>query len=162
MAKHALLLFGLLGLFGSLLADENVISTLLHIKQQNNAPNIKQLHGRIRMNGEFWETDCKCSKKSSGMQGRACNPTKVKVFIDKKGTGMSVEGLHKYVGDVKKLDWTKVSTASFSCLDGRRKDNSLSKIESSKAHREPTLESSYSPSTYTPSTSQPSQRWTSS
>lgn len=123
MLSYSLLWLSLAGL---LLADEGIIESLLHIKPQDNTPDMKHLHGRIRMNGEFWETDCSCSKQSSGMQGRACNPTKLKVFIDKKGEGMKVNELHEYIGDVKKLDWTKVSTSSFSCLDGRRKDNALS------------------------------------
>jgi hypothetical protein len=114
-------------IIGTAKAQEGLIPSLLHIKPENKIPDMKHLHGRIRMNGEFWETDCTCSKKTTGLQGRSCNPSKVKVFIDKKGNGLNAEELMAYIGDVKKMDWIKVSTSSFSCLDGRRKDNSLSK-----------------------------------
>lgn len=123
------LFWAIVALFAQVMAEEGLIPSLLHIKPDNKAPDMKHLHGRIRMNGEFWETDCSCSKKSTGMQGRSCNPSKVKVFIDKKGNGLNAEELLSYIGEVKKLDWTKVSTSSFSCVDGRRKDNSLSEIE---------------------------------
>ena len=116
-------------LMASVSAEEGLIPSLLHIKPDNKLPDMKHLHGRIRMNGEFWETDCSCSKHSTGMQGRSCNPSHAKVFIDKKGNGLNVDQLKDYIGVVKKLDWTKVSTASFSCLDGRRKDNALSRLE---------------------------------
>jgi hypothetical protein len=124
---HSKLLF-LLGLLAGVLADLNdaIIPALLHINPPKYTPDIKHLHGRIKLNGEFWETDCQCSKKATGLQGRSCNPTKLKIFMDKKGLGMNAEELQTYIGEVKKLDWTKVSTSPFSCVDGRRKDSKLS------------------------------------
>lgn len=113
---------------GEIQANDFLVPSLLHIKPTNKLPDVKHLHGRIKLNGEFWETECSCAKQSTGLQGRSCNPSKMKLFKDKQGLGMSPEQLYKYIGEVKKLDWTKVSTSSFSCVDGRRKDNHLSTL----------------------------------
>jgi hypothetical protein len=107
-------------------ATDFLIPTLLNQKIEHEKPDLKKLHGRIKINGEFWETDCSCSKKDTQMQGRSCNPNKIKEFMDKKGLGLNAVQIKDFFGDVKKLDWVKISTASFSCVDGRRKDNDLS------------------------------------
>ena len=125
MLGALLLLMGLVVFVRADIADV-ILPSLLHIDPPVTTPDMKHLHGRVRLNNEYWETDCKCSKSASGLQGRSCNPTKVKVFLDKGGLGMSAEELQTYIGDVKKLDWAKVSSSSFSCVDGRRKDNLLS------------------------------------
>lgn len=114
-------------LLGSLSAIEFSIPSMLHINKDNLKPDMKHLHGRVKMGDQFWETDCQCSKKPTGLKGQACNPIKMKLFMDKKGLGMDAKELMSYIGKVKKLDWTKISSSSFSCVDGRRKDNLLSK-----------------------------------
>jgi hypothetical protein len=116
------------------LGTDFLIPTLLNQKIEHEKPDLKKLHGRIKINGEFWETDCSCSKKDTQMQGRSCNPNKIKEFMDKKGLGLNAVQIKDFFGDVKKLDWVKISTASFSCVDGRRKDNDLSKHTVNQRH----------------------------
>jgi hypothetical protein len=46
------------------------------------------LAGKIRINGQIWETSCDCSKEHKSEIVPSCNPSNMKIFKDKPGTGL--------------------------------------------------------------------------
>lgn len=50
----------------------------------------------------------------------------MKIFRDKTGNGLGFRKVRKLIGNIKDYSWTKVSKASFTCVDGRVSYDSLS------------------------------------
>jgi len=82
-------------------------------------PTTKNVAGRVKIGGNVWEMQCKCPDKKVKVRQGTCNPALIKIFRDKKGSGLETKDVRKLLGDIKKYNWAKVSTSSFMCVDGR-------------------------------------------
>ena len=108
--------------------SETLIPTLMSGQDhEKNSINKNGLSGKVRINGYVWETTCDCStNQAESQQKSACNPSNMKIFRDKTGNGLNFKKTRKLIGNIKDYSWTKVSKASFTCVDGRVASEQLS------------------------------------
>jgi hypothetical protein len=84
-----------------------------------------RVEGKMEINGVTYNAICDCNKEQEMATnpqteaGPHCDPSKLKIKIEREGIGASFEDIRNLVGNIEALHYVSVPETSFRCLDGR-------------------------------------------
>jgi hypothetical protein len=93
---------------------------------QSNIGSDNKIQGKMNINGVDYNAICDCSTETQKEDtGPKCDPSKLRIRTEKQGVGASNDDIRTLIGNIEDLNYVKVPTTSFKCLDGRNRDASL-------------------------------------
>jgi hypothetical protein len=80
--------------------------------------------GQIKINGNIYDAYCDCEDDDPSLDTVPdvpieCDPSKIKIVVDKPGEGASVEEVKNLVGNPSSIPFAKILKTPFHCLDSR-------------------------------------------
>lgn len=83
-----------------------------------------KVQGKMNINGETYTAICDCDPvtpklSSNTANSPSCDPSRVKINLEKKGNGASLQDVKDLIGIVEELTYAQIPYTPFSCLDGR-------------------------------------------
>ena len=93
---------------------------------QSNIGSDNKIQGKMNINGIDYNAICDCGTETQKEdKGPKCDPSKLRIRTEKQGVGASNDDIRTLIGNIEELNYVKVPTTSFKCLDGRNRDASL-------------------------------------
>jgi hypothetical protein len=108
-------------------SNKDMINSFIEV-DSDSVGNDKKIQGKMNINGVNYNAICDCNpvKPTSDSDGNTidqngpkCDPSKLSIHSEKKGQGASQDDLRNLIGNIEELNYVKVPSISFKCLDGR-------------------------------------------
>ncbi len=108
--------------------DENLFNSLIEV-DSNSLDDNNKIKGKMNINGINYNAICDCNpstqtQTTQSEEGPKCDPSKLTIHSEKGGQGASQDDIRNLIGNIDELDYVKVPSTSFKCLDGRS-DNAV-------------------------------------
>lgn len=96
------------------------VSSFIQIHDRSLSEN-KKIEGIMNIDGESYNTVCDCDPISTEKldKKRKCIPNSLQIIAERDGQVANYDEIKILIGDVKELNFVKISATSFKCLDGR-------------------------------------------
>jgi hypothetical protein len=119
-------IFIILFVIAQVMCSENLINSLIEV-DPSSVDNANQIQGKMEINGVTYNAMCDCnpvtpddkSDSAKSQTGPVCDPSKLKIHMEKAGKGASYDDIRNLIGNIEDLTYVSVPYTSFKCLDGR-------------------------------------------
>ena len=109
--------------------NKNIINSFIEV-DQSQVRDGNKIQGKMQINGIDYNAICDCNpitptnsiKPAEFEGGPKCDPSKLTIHSEKVGQGASHDDIRHLIGNIEELNYVKVPTFSFKCLDGRNRD----------------------------------------
>ena len=117
-------------------SSSEMINSFIEVDKDTLSQDSK-LQGKMTINGQTYTAICDCdpvSPKSDSLTNTlnsnsgsspACDPSKLKIQLERQGRGASFDDIRSLIGNIEELNYVQVPYTSFKCLDGRHNKPSL-------------------------------------